>query len=616
MMGKKWLLMVISALLCAILLWAGLNVLVDPFNAFGDSIMNWDSYTQTLNPRNSKAVYISKRFDKFDSYVIGSSSAASFIPQTLNKYFDASFYNMFHYGSDIQYDKELVAYLLKNDDVKNIVLVIGLNEADVEPVQNKPIVDYTHYNVSGESKCSYYRRNLFANPKYAIEKIESYFKDTELPQLFDVFVPEDGTYDKRKREVEAIGELSAYMEKHESDFYVAPGSNTLKNIDKLVENVREIRQMCENANTKLTVIVPPVYESQLELFTEETLNELYAKLASVTDYWNFSVSTLSGDGRYFYDITHTRNETINMLISRMFEDSQVYYPQNFGVYCNEGEAITIEMMKKNSTVTTDNSYTKVVPILLYHDLSKTPIDSPTSQDTFRKHMELLRVNGYEPVSFDQLVDFVEKGTPLPSKPVIITFDDGYYSNYELAFPVLQEYDFKGTIFVIGCSVGHEKYYKDTKFELTPHFGQKEIAEMEDSGLVSIESHTYDMHQWPPFESGDTIRDCILPFENESEADYIKTLTSDIKQQNDVFKSVGLEPSNVIAFPGGRYNDLANVVLKSQGYKVTVSTESFRCNTIVAGLPQSLLNLGRISADVEISEESLLSYLTNGKVITQ
>ena len=56
--GKKWTLMVLSALLCVFLMWAGLNVLVDPFNAFGDPIFHWDSYTQTLNPRNSKAKYI------------------------------------------------------------------------------------------------------------------------------------------------------------------------------------------------------------------------------------------------------------------------------------------------------------------------------------------------------------------------------------------------------------------------------------------------------------------------------------------------------------------------------------------------------------------------------
>ena len=76
---------------------------------------------------------------------------------------------------------------------------------------------------------------------------------------------------------------------------------------------------------------------------------------------------------------------------------------------------------------------------------------------------------------------------------------------------------KATIFVIGCSVGHDRYYKDTQYELTPHFGQAEISEMLESGLISIESHTYDMHQWAPFETGEKpIRPNILPLDGESE----------------------------------------------------------------------------------------------------
>ena len=129
MSGKKWAVMVIAALLCVFLVWAVLNVLVDPFNAFSDTLMSWDSYTQTLNPRNSKAVYITEHFDEFDSYIIGSSSAASYLPETLNHYLDASFYNMLHYGSDTEYDRMLVEYLLNNDEVRYIVLVLGLNEA-------------------------------------------------------------------------------------------------------------------------------------------------------------------------------------------------------------------------------------------------------------------------------------------------------------------------------------------------------------------------------------------------------------------------------------------------------------------------------------------------------
>ena len=59
---------------------------------------------------------------------------------------------------------------------------------------------------------------------------------------------------------------------------------------------------------------------------------------------------------------------------------------------------------------------------------------------------------------------------------------------------------KATIFSIGVSFGKD-HYKDTDYAMTPHFGAAEAAEMAGSGLISIQSHTYDMHQWPPYEDG-------------------------------------------------------------------------------------------------------------------
>lgn len=612
MKNKKWIVIVLSVLLCAFLAWAALNVLLDPFNAFGDPVMKWDSYTQTLNPRNSKVAYVTARFDEYDSYVIGSSNAASFLPQTLNKYFDdASFYNMFHYDTDLQYDKELTKYLVEHDDVKNIVLVIEPDEALADTVKENSISDNTHYKVSGENALSYYVRHLFADPRYAAEKIKSHNNDTEMRQEFDAVDSEHGTYDRRMDEIESIGELSEYLEKHSADFTVDAVKRTLDNIDGLVENVREIRKICDDAGAKLTVVIPPMYELQVGVYTEDSLNELFEGLASVTDYWNFSVSAVSSDARYFYDALHARNETVNMALARMFEDSEAYYPEAFGVLCSKGDTVTLEELNNAVAENADKAYTKVVPVLLYHNFVEEPADSPTGSETFRRQMELLRTNGYEVISLNELIDFVEKGTPLPEKPVVITFDDGYLSNYEIAYPILREYGFEGTIFTIGCSFGHKKYYKDTELEMTPHFDREEMDEMLASGIITIGSHTYDMHQVYPYDSGEYIRESIVPFENEGEEEYIKALSADIERQNALFESVGLAPADILAFPHGEYDDLANAVLRSYGYKLTLSTDATRCNTIVAGLPQSLINVGRITLDGGISDEDLLAYLNHG-----
>jgi peptidoglycan/xylan/chitin deacetylase (PgdA/CDA1 family) len=140
-----------------------------------------------------------------------------------------------------------------------------------------------------------------------------------------------------------------------------------------------------------------------------------------------------------------------------------------------------------------------VPILTYHHITENPVGgAQISPETFEAQIKALYDNGYTAISFEELEAYVTQGTELPDNPVIITFDDGYYSNYEYAFPILKRYDMKAAIFVIGVSVGKDTY-KDTDFDMTPHFGWEEANQMIASGLVSIHSHTYDMHQWAPFE---------------------------------------------------------------------------------------------------------------------
>lgn len=608
MSGPKWLILFLSALLLTFVLWGVLNILVDPFGVFGDMLFSWDSYSQTLNPRNAKVTYISSHFDEFDSYIIGSSSAASYLPQTLEKYNDGNYYNMFHYGADIEYDKKLLSWLLENDDVRHIVLVLGLSEADFL-YNSSDLTDKLHYAVTGEGKLSYYADFLFASPSFALEKLSSRLKDTEMPQVFDVFIPSEGTYDKRLRDVESIGSLDAYMEKNGGDFAHSAEVYDLKYVDGCTEAVGDIRAMCESAGAELTVIISPVYEGQLQGFSEESLNAYFSGLAQVTDYWNFSISSVTHDARYFYDATHTRNAAGDMVLARIYDDAEAYYPDNFGVYCENGVSVTAEYLKDAAETVSRSDYTINVPVLLYHHLDPYAVEDGTvvHPDTFASHIALLAENGYTPVSFEQIVAYVEKGEALPKNPVMITFDDGYYSNYQYAFPILREYGWCASIFAIGSSIGHYEYYKDTEFALTPHFGEAEIAEMTASGIIDIQSHTYDMHQWAPYEEGENIRESILPLPNESEREYIFALNADIAAQNDVFEQNGLGACSVMAFPGGKYTKLTDVILRENGYKVTVTTDSTRVNTLVCGLPQSMIDIGRLNIAGDTTAEEILEY---------
>ena len=73
---------------------------------------------------------------------------------------------------------------------------------------------------------------------------------------------------------------------------------------------------------------------------------------------------------------------------------------------------------------------------------------------FDRQMRYLAEDGYGTVSFDQIYD---SSQPLPEKPILLTFDDGYADAYTTAFPVLQRYGFQATFYVVTDFVGRPGY---------------------------------------------------------------------------------------------------------------------------------------------------------------
>lgn len=611
MTAKRWFAMFAAALALVFAVWAGINIAVDPFGVFGDRAVHWDAYSMTNNPKVGKVNYIQEHFDEYDSYIIGSSSAASYDPEKLNQYLDASFYNMFHYGTNTNYYAALVQWLLEHDgDVKCILLNIGINEGNDDGAAASSLNETIPIQVSGERAVTYYPKFLFANVSYAMEKIKSRYLDTELPQSFDVFLPDSGCYDKRARDVEPIGRLSDYLEVHGGDFYNGWNEANLKYVDLCVENIAKIKRLCDEKGVELMVVFSPVSQAQFQSYECALLDEYFAKVASVTDYWNFALSPLSFDPRFFYDSLHFRNALGDMVLARIFSDETVYVPEEFGVYrtAESPQPDSGEAIARFQSAQLD--YEVNVPILMYHHLAETgDNDCVISVEGFRRQMELIKENGYHPVPLQALTAYVEQGTPLPERPVVITFDDGYYSNYEYAYPILQEYGFPAAIFAIGSSVGHMRYYKDTSFDMTAHFGIDEMAEMCAGGLIEVQSHTFDMHQWPPFELGDQVREDVLRLANETEQEYIAALQRDFLQQQELLQAGGVDGVFALAFPRGSHDTLADAVLRELGVKVTVTTDAERVNTVVKGLPQTLVDMGRMNCSDAVSDQALLAYLS-------
>lgn len=250
-----------------------------------------------------------------------------------------------------------------------------------------------------------------------------------------------------------------------------------------------------------------------------------------------------------------------------------------------------------------------VPALMYHHITDEPVtNTDISEAGFRRQMDALKENGYTPVSLPDLLAYAGGTGTLPEKPVVITFDDGYMSTYDRAFPILGEYGFPAAVFAIGCSVGHTEFYKDTSFTMTPHFGTAEMAEMAASGRMEVQSHTYDMHQWAPFEDTDAPRTDMLPLPGESEADYTAALEADFAREAETLAAGGVESVYALAFPLGRHTDVTDRVLAELGVQITFTVDEDRVNTVIRGQPEGLYGLGRLNMNDSVTDEAMLAYL--------
>lgn len=247
-----------------------------------------------------------------------------------------------------------------------------------------------------------------------------------------------------------------------------------------------------------------------------------------------------------------------------------------------------------------------IPILMYHALTKNPEEASSTVitvDKFKEQISALDEAGYTSIFFGELLEYVKEGTPLPEKPIIITFDDGYLSNLTLAGPILDEYGHKATVAVVGITAGCDTY-KDTGVAIYPHFTLEAAKMAYGSRIFDFQSHTYDMHQ---NELDEDPRKGMLQKENESEEDYIKAIRNDFFISKTLLESEIGSPCFVIVYPHGKCTPLADSVLKEMGAEISVTVEN-GISTVKMWDMSTLRFLCRINMDDNISGEELLAFL--------
>jgi len=184
-----------------------------------------------------------------------------------------------------------------------------------------------------------------------------------------------------------------------------------------------------------------------------------------------------------------------------------------------------------------------IPTLVYHHINDTTRNNFTvTPQNFKQQLQYLSENGYHPITLDALIYYLNKGQPLLNKPVILTFDDGNRDNYINAYPLLKEYGYVGTFFLVTD-------YIDGKYP--GYFSWEQVKEMSRNGM-EFGAHT-----------------CSHPNLTEQPADEVKRQISNSKNRIETKTGKNV---HFFSYPGGHRNQQVIETLRVNNFwgSVTVN----------------------------------------------
>jgi peptidoglycan/xylan/chitin deacetylase (PgdA/CDA1 family) len=150
-----------------------------------------------------------------------------------------------------------------------------------------------------------------------------------------------------------------------------------------------------------------------------------------------------------------------------------------------------------------------VPVLCYHQIRDwRPKDSKAAKDyivevaNFKAQIKMLADSGYHTILPDELYNYLVYGKSLPSKPIMLTFDDTDMDQFTIAAPELKKYGYKAVYFIMTVSIGRKGKFAD-------YMTKEQIKQLSDEGNV-IGSHTYDHHNFKKFQGEDWVTQIDKP----------------------------------------------------------------------------------------------------------
>ena len=311
----------------------------------------------------------------------------------------------------------------------------------------------------------------------------------------------------------------------------------------------------------------------------------------------FDESQKDGVNQIWVDV-YALVELLNRNRSRVVRDEATgdyYRVYHFADRSDTESAVTVSLAEQDASA----SYR--LPILMYHSVLPDPQFSGKyvlPPAVLEEDLRYLSERGYETVTVADLLAYVDDGTPLPERPVMLTFDDGYLNNCVYLPPLMEKYGMRAVLSPVGkftddytANGERSVYYAMASWD--------DLRVLAESGYFELQNHSYNLHAQSP-------RHGAKRRSGESDEAYQAMLTADLSaMQNALESRCGVRPQAFV-YPFGGVDEASGAVLRALGFRASFSC-SEHVNTITRD-PQCLWLLGRYNRPYGIRTEDFMAKL--------
>ncbi|GJD15530.1 hypothetical protein RIVM261_004860 [Rivularia sp. IAM M-261] len=206
-----------------------------------------------------------------------------------------------------------------------------------------------------------------------------------------------------------------------------------------------------------------------------------------------------------------------------------------------------------------------VPVIMYHDILPQKVVSwDVTPAELEQHFQKIKASGATPISIDLLAMHLRTGMPLPKKPIVLTFDDGYAGHYEYVYPLLKKYNFPAMFGIYIKGVGNNVGRR--------HVSWEQVKEMASNPLVTISCHTL-----------------THPLDLRRLSD--EQLQIEVMQSKSILESYLHIPVRYFTYPVGKFDERVANWVKKSGYELAFTMDD--TSDKFAGVSNNLLAVERI-----------------------